>query len=201
MTKYIPRAKVFPADSLGPHVVSSSLFITYIMRFGSDIRSARVPTAQYSRLLSLRSIQAPSVKSSSLDIGSASPTSPRRYTMPATTISQHVLACAEAQDLPISQTPEKSSNGDLNNTASMRAVIRPQRHTEFAYRSLSIPPSLDDPALRSRYRPFLLPNNVTEHDWISRLELATVTGMAYNDLKLTRERIKVLVLYGSLRSR
>ncbi|KAK5188349.1 hypothetical protein LTR92_011579 [Exophiala xenobiotica] len=83
----------------------------------------------------------------------------------------------------------------------MRAVIRPQRHAQFAYRQLSIPPSLDDPALRSRYRPFLLPNNITKHDWISRLELATVTEMAYNDLKLTGERIKVLVLYGSLRSR
>ncbi|KAK5020903.1 hypothetical protein LTS07_011368 [Exophiala sideris] len=121
--------------------------------------------------------------------------------MPTATIPQNVLTCAEAQDPPMTQTPEKSSNGDLNNTASMRSVIRPQRRTQFAYRSLSIPPSLDDPALRSRYRPFLLPNNVTEHDWISRLELAIVTEMAYNDLKLAGERIKVLVLYGSLRSR
>ncbi|KAK5188414.1 hypothetical protein LTR96_011548 [Exophiala xenobiotica] len=121
--------------------------------------------------------------------------------MPAATIPQNVLTCAETQDPPMTQTPEKSSNGDLNNTASMRSVIRPQRRTQFAYRSLSIPPSLDDPAPRSRYRPFLLPNNVTEHDWISRLELATVTEMAYNDLKMAGERIKVLVLYGSLRSR
>ncbi|KAK5403612.1 hypothetical protein LTR20_002884 [Exophiala xenobiotica] len=119
---------------------------------------------------------------------------------PAATIPQHVRVCGEAQDPP----PKKASNGDLNNTASMRAVTKPQRQAQYAYKSLSIPESLDDPAIRSKYRPFLLPDSVTEQrspDWVDRLELATVTEMAHNDLKVTGERVKVLVLYGSLRSR
>ncbi|KAK5327682.1 hypothetical protein LTR93_003068 [Exophiala xenobiotica] len=96
---------------------------------------------------------------------------------PAATIPQHVRVCGEAQDPP----PKKASNGDLNNTASMRAVTKPQRQAQYAYKSLSIPESLDDPAIRSKYRPFLLPDSVTEQrspDWVDRLELATVTDGA-----------------------
>ncbi|KAK5280071.1 hypothetical protein LTR43_012434 [Exophiala xenobiotica] len=92
-------------------------------------------------------------------------------------------------------------NGDLNNTVSMRVVLQPQRHPDFAFRSLAIPASIDDSTLRSRYRPFLLPDRIQYDDWVSRLELATVAELAYNDFKTTGERIKVLVLYGSLRQR
>lgn len=83
----------------------------------------------------------------------------------------------------------------------MRVVLKPERHPDFAYRSLSIPASMDEPTIRSRYRPFLLPDNVQQQDWVSKLELATVTELAYNDLRITGERIRVLILYGSLRQR
>jgi hypothetical protein len=93
------------------------------------------------------------------------------------------------------------ANGDLNNTASMRAVAPPERNPEFAYRSLGLQHLEDDPVVRAKYRPFLLADEVYRSDWISRLELATVTELAYNDLLLTGSRLKVLVLYGSLRER
>ncbi|EXJ74498.1 uncharacterized protein A1O5_02794 [Cladophialophora psammophila CBS 110553] len=125
--------------------------------------------------------------------------------MTATSTPRYPLICAEVQDPRTPPLPAKSdppsTNGDLNNTASMRVVLKPERRADFAYRSLAIPASVDDPSIRSRYRPFLLPEDIQQQDWVSRLELATATELAYNDLRLTGERIKVLVLYGSLRQR
>ncbi len=93
------------------------------------------------------------------------------------------------------------SNGDLNNVSAMRATDKPQRDPDYAYRTLAIPPSLDDIELRQGYRPFLSHDAIQETDWVSRLELATVTKMAEEDFKKTGERLRVLVLYGSLRKR
>jgi len=92
-------------------------------------------------------------------------------------------------------------NGDLNNLSSMRIVAPPIRDPEFAYLSLAIPASEDGAEVRSEYRPFLLSEEPQQTDWVSKLELATVTEMASHDLQATGERLKVLVLYGSLRSR
>ena len=47
----------------------------------------------------------------------------------------------------------------------------------------------------------LLDDAVAAQDWVSKLELATATEMSHNDITKTGERLKVLVLYGSLRSR
>ncbi|KAL8683534.1 MAG: hypothetical protein Q9224_006676, partial [Gallowayella concinna] len=71
----------------------------------------------------------------------------------------------------------------------------------YAHRSLAIRPEDDDPGIRTTYRPFLLDTATSETDWISQLELSTVTQMAEADLQKTGERIKVLVLTGSLRKR
>jgi arsenic resistance protein ArsH len=72
--------------------------------------------------------------------------------------------------------------------------------TEASYRSLAIPLDEDSQEIRQKYRPFILSDNVTE-DWVNNLDLATVTEMAEQNLKATNERLKVLVLYGSLRKR
>ncbi|GMF71278.1 unnamed protein product [Aspergillus oryzae] len=66
--------------------------------------------------------------------------------------------------------------------------------------SLALPESEDDPAVRQKYRPFIL-SNTAEEDWVSDLELTTALKMAENNLKNTNQRLKVLVLYGSLRQR
>jgi arsenic resistance protein ArsH len=55
--------------------------------------------------------------------------------------------------------------------------------------------------IRKAYRPFLLNPEVTSTDWISKLELSTVAKLAEEDLQKSGERLKVLVLYGSLRER
>lgn len=98
-------------------------------------------------------------------------------------------------------TVGQSTNGDLNNTSVMRAITLPPRDPAFAYRSLAIAHEEDDLEIRSKYRSFLLPPQIQSSDWISKLELSTVTKMAHSDLALTDSRLKILVLYGSLRKR
>jgi arsenical resistance protein ArsH len=110
--------------------------------------------------------------------------------------------------MDIAHTPHRmattttiSTNGDLNNTSVMRAVTLPPRDSRFAYASLAISSEEDNLDVRSTYRPFLLANNIQLDDWISRLELATVTKMAAEEIETSGTRLKVLVLYGSLRKR
>ena len=67
---------------------------------------------------------------------------------------------------------------------------------------LQITEKQDDPAIRSKYRPFLLDERVAESDWISKLELDTVEDMVQADLDANNGgRLRVLVIYGSLRAR
>ena len=94
-----------------------------------------------------------------------------------------------------------ASQGDLNNTGAARPNVSIEVDPEYRYRSLAISEYEDDPIIRKTYRPFLLEKNVTIADWIEHLELATVTKMALEDIQRTNERLKVLVLYGSLRQR
>lgn len=67
--------------------------------------------------------------------------------------------------------------------------------------AMSISEEQDDPTVRAKYRPFLIHYQKTVDDWVSNLELDTVTAMAREDLEKTGSRLKVLVLYGSLRKR
>lgn len=83
----------------------------------------------------------------------------------------------------------------------MRPIDKPVRDPEYAYRSLAIPAHAEEPGIRQLYRPFLLQDDIRSTDWVSHLELATVTKMAEEDLQTTGERVRVLVLYGSLRQR
>jgi arsenic resistance protein ArsH len=66
-------------------------------------------------------------------------------------------------------------------------------------RSLAIPEAEDDLHIRQKYRPFI--RDDAQNDWVSALELTKVLNMADNDLQATNKRLKVLVLYGSLRRR
>lgn len=67
---------------------------------------------------------------------------------------------------------------------------------------LEITEKQDDPAIRSKYRPYLLDERVVESDWISKLELDTVEDMVQADLDANNGgRLRVLVIYGSLRAR
>ncbi|PYH67964.1 arsenate resistance ArsH [Aspergillus vadensis CBS 113365] len=66
--------------------------------------------------------------------------------------------------------------------------------------SLAISESEDDANIRQKYRPFLL-NDGASDDWVNELELTTAMEMAAQELRQTNNRLKVLVLYGSLRQR
>ena len=95
-----------------------------------------------------------------------------------------------------------SSQGDLNNTAAVRpsAFIAPD--PTLAGRTLAISTSEDEIRIRRAYRPFLLPDEIAKNDWIAKLELSTAIKMVEEDLKRSNgDRLKVLILFGSLRRR
>ncbi|TVY36521.1 NADPH-dependent FMN reductase [Lachnellula occidentalis] len=92
----------------------------------------------------------------------------------------------------------------LNTTAirmtSLTSPVR-QLRTLAQYPQLAISEAADDPEIRAKYRPFLLDAEVEATDWISQLELETTVAMTEEDISRTKSRLKVLVLYGSLRQR
>jgi len=117
-------------------------------------------------------------------------------------LAERVFTSSEAQVTKRKASiKQRSINGDLNNTSTMRFVEPPVRNPAFAFKSLALSASEDDPAVRTKHRPFLLSEELMRTDWISKLELATATEMAHSDLIKTGSRLKVLILYGSLRKR
>ncbi|CZR51625.1 related to arsenic resistance protein ArsH [Phialocephala subalpina] len=85
----------------------------------------------------------------------------------------------------------------------MGSILPPTRslRTLAEAPKLAISESEDDAEIRAKYRPFLLSPETEEKDWISELELDAAISIAEADLAKTGSRLKVLVLYGSLRKR
>jgi arsenic resistance protein ArsH len=113
----------------------------------------------------------------------------------------------QTSDLPKS-SPQRattilaSSNGDLNNLSAARPAADIAVDAEFVRRSLAIQDADDDPEIRRLYRPFLLPEEIANSDWIAKLEMSAAMKMAYKEMhRADGGRLKVLVLYGSLRER
>ncbi|KAK6435374.1 hypothetical protein LTR95_008438 [Oleoguttula sp. CCFEE 5521] len=98
-------------------------------------------------------------------------------------------------------TTVPTTNGDLNNTSSMRATKKLVTDKAYSFLSLAIPADKDEPSIRKAHRPFILDDEVTASDWVSRLELAKVTEMSHGSILQSGTRLRVLVLYGSLRTR
>lgn len=93
-------------------------------------------------------------------------------------------------------------NGDLNNTAAARVQIYIDGDESYTGRSFAIPATEDDAPIRREYRPFLLDEAVENSDWIAALELNSTLQMVDTEIiSKGQERVKVLVLYGSLRER
>lgn len=93
-------------------------------------------------------------------------------------------------------------NGDLNNTAAARAQVHLEGDKSYIRRSFALPSKEDDPTLRQEYRPFLLDAAIENSDWIAALELNSILQMVDAEIMSKgQERLKVLVLYGSLRAR
>ncbi|KAK5128084.1 hypothetical protein LTR85_005201 [Meristemomyces frigidus] len=93
-------------------------------------------------------------------------------------------------------------NGDLNNTEVLRKTAEFRPDPAYAQRSLAIQESEEDEVVLNKYRPFVQREDITSSDWISQLELSPVLKLAEADLDRSGgDRLKVLVLFGSLRSR
>lgn len=94
-----------------------------------------------------------------------------------------------------------NGHGDLNNTHAARATNILRVDPKYSNKSLAIDAHEDEASIREQYRPFLLPTAI-EDDWIANLELATTLKMVESEiLNKNQDRLRILVLYGSLRSR
>ncbi|CVK84939.1 related to arsenic resistance protein ArsH [Fusarium mangiferae] len=95
-----------------------------------------------------------------------------------------------------------NGHGDLNNSHAGRTAVELTPDPAFAYRSLAIDPSDDPSEVREKYRPFILEQKHINDDWIAELELSTAIQMVQSEiLDKGLDRLRILVLYGSLRSR
>ena len=100
---------------------------------------------------------------------------------------------------------EMHGHGDLNNVHAARAAGYLDVDPDYNGHSLAICATDDDKSVRDRYRPFLLSESLTGNanaDWVAQLELSTTLKMVETQI-LARglDRLRILVLYGSLRSR
>ncbi|KAH8747622.1 flavoprotein-like protein [Diaporthe sp. PMI_573] len=96
-------------------------------------------------------------------------------------------------------------HGDLNNVHAARDADNLDVDPAYDGRSLAICAPDDDKSVRDHYRPFLISESLsgdTAADWVAQLELSTTLKMVETEI-LARglDRLRILVLYGSLRSR
>jgi hypothetical protein len=95
-----------------------------------------------------------------------------------------------------------SGHGDLSNSYASRAAVELSVDPTYSYQSFAIQANEDDVEIRDRYRPFLLPNPLAADDWVAKLELSTGLKMVQTEiLDKKLDRLRILVLYGSLRTR
>ena len=97
-----------------------------------------------------------------------------------------------------------TGNGDLNNISSERIRFDIAVDPAYKNKSWAISVSEDDPIVRKNYRPYLRDeiHDSSPQDWISELELSTVLKMVHDQvLHSGADRLRVLVLHGSMRKR
>ncbi|RSL55392.1 NADPH-dependent quinone reductase ArsH [Fusarium duplospermum] len=95
-----------------------------------------------------------------------------------------------------------NGHGDLNNSHAGRSTITLPADPAYSYQSLALDSEHDDVEIRKQYRPFLFDGSASTDDWISQLELSTAINMVQSEiLDKGLDRLRILVLYGSLRSR
>ncbi|KAK1590763.1 flavoprotein-like protein [Colletotrichum navitas] len=93
-------------------------------------------------------------------------------------------------------------HGDVNNVHAARPAVEIRPDEAYLGRSHALAAEDDDAETRARYRPFLLPPAAAEDDWVAGLELSTALALVDREV-LSRglPRLRILVLYGSLRAR
>ncbi|GKT46003.1 NADPH-dependent FMN reductase ArsH [Colletotrichum spaethianum] len=94
-----------------------------------------------------------------------------------------------------------NSHGDINNAHAARPTVEIDPDEAYLNRTHAIAAEDDDAETRTRYRPFILPSTITD-DWVSDLELSTALALVDREvLSCDLPRLRILVLYGSLRAR
>lgn len=95
-----------------------------------------------------------------------------------------------------------NGHGDLNNSFASRPRVELVPEPGYTRQSFAIPAENDDLDVRKRYRPFLLDETREAVDWVAGLELSTTLQLVEsNIINLGQDRLRILVLYGSMRSR
>ncbi|KID84990.1 arsenical resistance protein ArsH [Metarhizium guizhouense ARSEF 977] len=95
-----------------------------------------------------------------------------------------------------------NGHGDLNNSHASRAAVELSVDPAYSHQSFAIQANEDDAVIRDRYRPFLLRDQLAADDWVAQLELSTGLKMVQTEiLDKKLDRLRILVLYGSLRTR
>ena len=103
---------------------------------------------------------------------------------------------------PVRLVRNMNEHGDLNNSHASRAAVELLADQIYSHQSLAIQANKDDADIRARYRPFLLPDQLTAEDWVAQLELSTGLKMVQTEvLDKKLDRLRILILYGSLRNR
>ncbi|GKT71606.1 arsenic resistance protein [Colletotrichum tofieldiae] len=94
-----------------------------------------------------------------------------------------------------------NDHGDINNAHAARPAVEIRPDEAYLNRTHALAAEDDDAEIRTRYRPFILPDTVS-NDWVSDLELSTALALVDREI-LSRglPRLRILVLYGSLRAR
>lgn len=101
-----------------------------------------------------------------------------------------------------SSTVTMNGHGDLNNAHVMRAAAQLEVDPAYSRRSFAIETHEDEAAIRDKYRPFLLPPQFVADDWVAKLELSAALKLVESEiLEKKQDRLRILVLYGSLRNR
>jgi arsenic resistance protein ArsH len=95
-----------------------------------------------------------------------------------------------------------NGHGDLNNSFAARPRVELAPEPGYTRKSFAIPARNDDLDVRKRYRPFLLDEAHEAVDWVAELELSTTLQLVEsNIINPGQDRLRILVLYGSMRSR
>jgi hypothetical protein len=95
-----------------------------------------------------------------------------------------------------------NGHGDLNNAHAARVAVEFAVDSGYRHRSFAIEAGEDDADVREMYRPFLLPERFAASDWVEQLELSSVLKLVESEIFARKQdRVRILVLYGSLRSR
>lgn len=95
-----------------------------------------------------------------------------------------------------------NGHGDLNNSHAARPQAELAPDPAYSGRSFAISKGDDEPEVREHYRPFLLDEAHEAVDWVAQLEMSTALKMVESEIiSRGQERLRILVLYGSMRSR